>query len=68
MALVCGRDEINSEEIEKANCALILAAPALLKALEGLLEYTGGFDLCASHPNHPIAKAFAVVAQAKNTD
>jgi hypothetical protein len=30
----------------------------LRRALSDLLEYTGGSDLVASNPHHPIAKAF----------
>ena len=46
-----------------ANARLIAAAPELLAALEGLLQYTGGWD--ETDPTHPVVIARAAIAKAK---
>ena len=45
------------------NGDLLAAAPELLAALEGLLQYTGGWD--ETDPTHPVVIARAVIAKAK---
>lgn len=45
------------------NGDLLAAAPELLAALEGLLQYTGGWD--ETDPTHPVVIARAAIAKAK---
>lgn len=45
-----------------ANTRLIASAPDLLDALQGLLQYTGGWDL--TDPTHPVVIARAAIAKA----
>lgn len=45
------------------NDLLLAAAPDLLAALEGLLQYTGGWD--ETDPTHPVVIARAAIAKAK---
>lgn len=45
------------------NDLLLAAAPELLAALEGLLQYTGGWD--ETDPTHPVVIARAAIAKAK---
>ena len=48
-----------------ANACLIAAAPELLLALEGLMQYVGGWDTTG---DHPCAVAMRAINEAKRRD